>query len=143
MNDGSVMALLNLIANRRITLDKSEYVSSVVPGYRTRSMEKAMIDFPITISSTELYYYKPTITPLPPPAVNSANWKEEPVRLWYDIMGNLVHGMWRKCCAAVLGTVVTRPGIRDAEMVRVLLPGLTMAEVETVQTKQGCWRRGL
>jgi len=135
MNDGSMMALLNLIANRRITLDKSEYVSSIhglVPGYRTRSMEKAMIDFPITISPTELYY-KPPITPLPPPAANSRNWKEEPVRLWYDIMGNLVHGMWRKCCAAVLGTVVTRPGIRDAEMVRVLWPGLTMAEVETVR----------
>jgi len=135
MNDGSMMALLNLVANRRITLDKSRYVSSIhglVPGYRTRSMEKAMIDFPITISPTELYYYKHPITSPPPPAVNSTNWKEEPVKLWYDIMGNLVHGMWRKCCAAVLGTVVTRPGIRDAEMVKVLWPGLTMVEVETV-----------
>ncbi|KAF8450108.1 hypothetical protein BGX38DRAFT_1269609 [Terfezia claveryi] len=134
MNDGSMMALLNLVANRRITLDKSRYVSSVhglVPGYRTRSMEKAMIDFPIMISPTELYYCKP-MAPPPPPAVNSVNWKEEPVRLWYDIMGNLVHGMWRKCCAAVLGTVVTRPGIRDAEVVKVLWPGLTMTEVETV-----------
>lgn len=47
-------------------------------------------------------------------------------------MGNLVTGMWRKCVAAVLGTIVTRPGVRDAEIVRVLWPGLTIGEVEVI-----------
>lgn len=136
MNDGSMMVLLNLVATRRITLDKSRYVADInglISGYRTRSMEKAMIDFPISIHPTPMYYQnRPTITTLPPPVPNSSDWQREPVKLWYDIMGNLVSGMWRKCVAAVLGTIVTRPGLRDAEIVRVLWPAMTVGEVEVV-----------
>ena len=135
MNDGSMMCLLNLVAHQRITLDKSRYVSNInglVKGYRTRSMERAMIDFPITISPTHLYYTKPLIA-LPPEVVaNSPDWTQVPVRVWYDIMGNLVQGMWKKVVAAVLGTVTGRPGIGDAEVSRILCPGVTIAEVEMV-----------
>ena len=135
MNDGSMVCLLNLIAHRRINLDKSRYVNNInglVKGYRTRSMERAMIDFPITVSPTHLYYTKPLI-PLPSePVPNSHNWTQIPVRVWYDIMGNLVQGMWKKVVAAVLGTVASRPGIADAEIFRILCPAVTIAEVELV-----------
>ena len=139
MNDGCMLSLLSLIANRRVTLDKSHYHSNIhglIPGYRTRTIEKNLIDFPIFISPTPLYYQKPYFrssphSPYPPaPPPNSPDWDKQPVKLWYDIMGNIVMGMWKKCVAAVLGTVVARPGIREGEIVKVLWPGLTIVEVE-------------
>ncbi|KAF8477313.1 hypothetical protein BDZ91DRAFT_843996 [Kalaharituber pfeilii] len=156
--DGAVMALLNLLAHRRVRLDNSRYISNIhglVTGYRTRSMEKAMIDFPISVSATPLFYttttdaaitihLQPQSQPSPssvlksspastrPPILNSADWSKEPVKLWYDIMGNLVKGMWRKCVIAVLGTVVTRPGVTEGEVTRVLEPALERGEVRGI-----------
>lgn len=159
-NDGSMACLFDMMASRRIILCKSGYFADrlgLIDGYKTRGMDKDIVNFKVQIKPGPRYESKSRTLPAPPFPMGNPESRAEPIRLWVDINGKLITGMWLKVTTAVLALITSRPGIHMKEIMRVLWPGLTLIEVEEIvnwlssrgsvkynneggdDTKTGCW----
>jgi hypothetical protein len=120
-------------------------------------MDKDIVNFKVQIKPGPRYESKSRTLPAPPFPRGNPESRTEPIRLWVDINGKLITGMWLKVTTAVLALITSRPGIHMKEIMRVLWPGLTLVEVEEIvnwlasrgsvkysnegddDTKTGCW----
>ena len=157
-DDGDSMAVLNLVATRRVKLfavnpplDKWGQTDG---GYETRQMDKNRLNFEVDIVPTPTYVPGKPLEPLlVPPAphllaaagsINPSNGQRRRVNivgvgkemnripLWYDINNDPVPHIWRPVLAAVLGLLAVRPGASAVELQINLRPVLELWEVEEV-----------
>lgn len=94
-------------------------------------MDKDLFDFTVVVEATEAYPQRPKEKLLPqlPIPINNVETSHEPTRIWCDLNGNLMAGMWRRALAAVVSLAITRPGVNEHEITRNVCPGLTPREV--------------
>lgn len=98
-------------------------------------MDKKMVDFKVHLKPGPAFDWAPPSLPPPPiprGGFDSPRCGLEPISLWVGLEGNVVSGMWFKALTAVTTVITARPGIQNAEICRVLQPGVTLAEVELI-----------
>lgn len=124
-------------------------------GYETRSMPKDLVDFKVDLRANPSYASIPKITGPPPIPDGKSENPIEPIRIWVDMNGDVIKGMWLKFVTAVISMITGRPGINTMELANMLRPGATLIEVEEAvgwlmargavmtrdgsQPKDGCW----
>ena len=132
-DDGDVLAIINLIANKRITL-----VPINVPanrwgltdrGYESRQMDKRKLNFNIEIRPLPAYVEGSPLSPLPPPPCQHLQDSNSKIPLWYDIHDHIVPVMWDMARAAVLALLAVRPGINASVIERGLRPAMEEWEI--------------
>jgi hypothetical protein len=115
-------------------LERSDYVAEklgLIDGYKTRGMDKSMVNFKVHIKPGPGFESKPEPLPAPPiPRGSPDSGSRDPIRLWVGLDGNEVPGMWLKVLTAVTTVITARPGIQNQEICSVLRPGVTLIEVE-------------
>lgn len=137
-SDGESLALLNLIAHKRVRL-----VPRNVPmnrfglmdgSYRTRFMDKSRLHFEMDVVATDDYIFgNPLLSsPLPPAPRPDDHDGRPPIPVWYDIHGNFVPVMWKKVLMAVMSVVSMRTGINLKELRRCLKPSVEEWELKLV-----------
>lgn len=146
--DGDILALINLAAERRITLkpcnpprDKFGLTDG---GYLTRQIDKDKLRFGIEAlpaPESEYVYGNPLsekIANSPPPCPPRAaaaitegkgGFVPEKIPLWVDIHGNFVRVLWEFAVAAVVGIVAVRPGISARGVASMVQPSMGAWEV--------------
>ena len=144
--NGDAIAILNLLANGRITLRTKDVPlnkwGQIENGYEIRQMDKTRLFCKSIIIPCDEYVAGNPILPLPEPRGRprvdevSLEMRErgegEMIPLWYDIHGNLLRHLWGMCLAAVLCVVHTRPGISAEDVGRSVRPVLDTWEVESI-----------
>ena len=139
--NGDVMAILNLVAARRVTL-----VTKNVPmnkfghtdgDYQTRQMDKRRLFCSVEIHPLPSYVPGNPLLPLPQPPAHHLLRPPQPsikskIPLWYDIHGSFVSSMWELVLSAIMAVLVTRPGIDKEEIEKALRPALESWECEWV-----------
>lgn len=132
-DDGDVLAIMNMIANKRITL-----VPINVPankwgltdrGYESRQMDKRKLNFNIEIRPLPAYVEGSPLSPLPPPPCPHLQNSNSRIPLWYDIHDQLVPVMWDMARAAVLALLAVRPGINASVIEQGLRPAMEEWEI--------------
>ena len=132
-DDGDVLAIINMIANKRITL-----VPINVPayrwgltekGYESRQMDKRKLNFNIEIRPLPEYVEGSPLSPLPPPPCQHLQDANSKIPLWYDIHDQLVPVMWDMARAAVLSLLAVRPGINASVIEQGLRPAMEEWEI--------------
>lgn len=135
-DDGDMLAILNLIAHKRIVA-----VPVDVPmnkwgqtdgGYETRQMDKRRLNFSVELRPLPTYVQGNPLFPLPPPPCQHLQDLRAKIPLWYDIHGLLVGVMWDLALSAVLTVLTIRPGVGPAELEKVVRPAMEVWEVEMV-----------
>lgn len=143
--DGDVLAILNLIAHKRIVvvpvnppLNKWGLTDG---GYETRQMDKGRLNFTVEIRPLPAYLHGSPLHPLPPPPAPYVqqsvdlsgpgdNDDAKPkIPLWYDINDTLVPVMWDMALAAVMAVLAVRPGVSAAEIEKTVRPSLETWEI--------------
>ena len=99
-------------------------------GYETRSMSKDLVDFKVDLRPFPSYAEIPELTPPPPIPDGKSDNPIEPIRIWVDMNGDVIKGMWLKFVTAVISMVTGRPGIHTRELANMMRPGATLVEVE-------------
>jgi hypothetical protein len=141
-------------------LEKREYKANImglVNGYETRSMPKHMVDFKIDLRAEPSYVDRPTAGAVPPIPEGKTGNPIEPIRIWIDMNGNVVKGMWLRVATTVLSLITGRPGIHPREIAKMLNPGVTLVEAMDIikwlhergvvefnrelDTGTGCWSK--
>ena len=139
VEDGDMVALLNLVGNDRIKLrlgddvPKNRYGVDHEAGYQTRHLEKRKLGFTVVIEAAKGRYidgnpFEDKIWPVP----GSAEGDRAAIPLWIDIHGDLQVDLWELLICAVVGLVSTRPGIDAKELSKTLAPSLTVWEADIV-----------
>ena len=132
-DDGDVLAIINMIANKRITL-----VPINVPahrwgltdrGYESRQMDKRKLNFNIGIRPLPAYVEGSPLLPLPPPPCQHLQNASSKIPLWYDIHDHIVPVMWDMARAAVLALLAVRPGINASVIEQGLRPAMEEWEI--------------
>ena len=135
-DDGDVLAIINMLANKRITL-----VPINVPahrwgltekGYESRQMDKRKLNFNIEIRQLPAYVEGSPLSPLPPPPCQHLQDARSKIPLWYDVHDQLVPVMWDMARAAVLSLLAVRPGINANVIEQGLRPAMEEWEIEWV-----------
>ena len=135
-SDGETLAVLNLVAQRRVRLQARNVPHNkfgLMDGsYRTRFMDKQRLRFGIEVVPTEGYYVEgnPLLTHLPAPPHKHLTDETVPIPVWFDIHGNFVPIMWRKVLAAVLNALTVRAGTTVSELARVFRQSVEKHELE-------------
>ncbi|KAF7133864.1 hypothetical protein CNMCM5793_005276 [Aspergillus hiratsukae] len=140
--DGDILALINLAAERRIILkprdpprDKFGLTDG---GYLTRQIDKDKLRFVVEAHPVPEYVYgnpfREKIANTPPPcppraAVTEGGFVPEKIPLWVDIHGNFVKVLWEFAVAAVVGIVAVRPGISARGVASMVQPSMGAWEV--------------
>ncbi|KAI5793241.1 hypothetical protein EDC01DRAFT_91164 [Geopyxis carbonaria] len=135
MNDGSVACVFDMLAHGRVRLIPHDYTANImglIDGYETRGMPKHLVDFKLEVKPVPDYISRITPPPLPPVPSRNPDDPTDPIRLWFDIEGGVVKGMWLRVLTAALSLVVGRPAITTAEMTKMLKPGMTLREAQQV-----------
>ena len=132
-DDGDVLAIINMIANKRITL-----VPINVPanrwgltdgGYESRQMDKRKLNFNIEIRPLPAYVEGSPLSPLPQPPCQHLHDANSKIPLWYDIHDQIVPVMWDMAVAAVLSLLAVRPGINASVIEQGLRPAMEEWEI--------------
>lgn len=134
-DDGDVLAVFNLMANKRITA-----VSIKVPmnkwgltdGYESRLMDKKRLKFDVELRPLPEYVEGNPLAPYPPPPSQHLQDPNAKIPIWYDIHGSLVPVMWEMVLAAVLCILAMRPGAGAGEIEKAVRPALQDWEVQSV-----------
>lgn len=135
-DDGDVLAIINMLANKRITL-----VPINVPahrwgltdkGYESRQMDKRKLNFNIEIRPLPAYVDGSLLSPLPPPPCQHLQDAKSKIPLWYDVHDQLVPVMWDMARAAVLALLAVRPGISASVIEQGVRPAMEEWEIEWV-----------
>jgi hypothetical protein len=104
----------------------------LVDGYETRSMPKHMVDFKIDLRAAPSYIDRPQVGILPPIPEGKTGNPIEPIRIWIDMNGTVIKGMWLRVAITVLSLITGRPGIHAREVTNTLNPGITLVEAMDV-----------
>ncbi len=136
-SDGETLALINLVARKRVTLTPRNPPMNkfgLTEDYKTRQMDKSRLNFAIDIRPTDTYIHGNPLLPLPPPPQRHLQHPECTVEgrvpVWFDIHGNFVPVMWDLALTAVLALMVLRPGIGVTGVEKLVKPSLERWEVE-------------
>ena len=153
VEDGDMVAILNLVARGRVRLVIGDDVPRNrygIPGetaYQTRLLEKEKLYFTVLIEAVSERYVlgDPSedgrkLLPVPGKPSKEPNNKDR-IPIWFDIHGHFLREQWQLLMAGVLGLISTRPGIDVGELCRNLAPCLSVWEAEIVV--DWCHRCGL
>ena len=133
-DDGEMLAVLNLVAHRRITAvaidPPMEKWGMVDGGYETRRMDKRRLDFGIELRPLPSYISGNPLYPLPSPPKQHLEDPMAKIPLWYDIHGSLLPVMWELALAAVIAVLAIRPGVGVEEIEKNVRPAMELWEVK-------------
>ena len=111
----------------------------LVDGYETRSMPKDLVSFKLNVRATTSSFECSSVKPLSPYLEGKSGGPLEPIRIWYDINGKIIRGMWNRAVTAVLAMIIIRPSITCKELGKMIHPGMTVVEcVEVVKWLSRC-----
>ena len=138
--NGDVMAVLNLVAARRVTLVTKDVPMNKMGhtngDYQTRQMDKTRLFCSVEIRPLPSYIPGNPLIPLPPPPAYHLSPADRNIKqkipLWYDIHGHFVPSMWETVLAAILTVLAARPGINKDEVEKAMRPALEAWECEWV-----------
>ena len=132
-DDGDVLAIINMIANKRITLVPIDVPAHkwglTEKSYESRQMDKRKLNFNIEIRPLPAYVEGSPLSPLPPPPCQHLHAANSKVPLWYDIHDELVPVMWDMARAAVLALLAVRPGVNASVIEQGLRPAMEEQEI--------------
>ena len=132
-DDGDVLAIINMLANKRITLIPMNVPAQkwglTEKGYESRQMDKRKLNFNIEIRPLPTYIEGIPLLPLPPPPCQHLQNANSKIPLWYDIHDQLVPVMWDMARAAVLSLLAVRPGINASVIEQGLRPAMEEWEI--------------
>ena len=132
-DDGDVLAIINMIANKRITLVPIDVPAHkwglTEKSYESRQMDKRKLNFNIEIRPLPAYIEGSPLSPLPPPPCQHLHDANSKIPLWYDIHDQLVPVMWDMARAAVLALLAVRPGVNASVIEQGLRPAMEECEI--------------
>ena len=132
-DDGDVLAIINMIANKRITLVQINVPANrwglTDRGYESRQMDKRKLNFNMEIRPLPAYVEGSPLSPLPPPPCQHLQDSNSKIPLWYDVHDHIVPVMWDMARAAVLALLAVRPGINASVIERGLRPAMEEWEI--------------
>ena len=132
-DDGDVLAIINMLANKRITLVQIDVPANkwglTNGGYESRQMDKRKLNFNMEIRPLPAYIEGTSLLPLPPPPCQHLHDPDSKIPLWYDIHDQLVPVMWDMARAAVLSLLAVRPGISASVIEQGLRPAMEEQEI--------------
>lgn len=132
--DGDILALINLAANRRVTLKprdppRNQY-GLTDGGYLTRQMDKRKLRFFVDVLPVSPVSESPVPVPVPPSAGFPSAELAGKIPLWIDIHGNHSALLWELVTAAVMGCVASRPGISASGIAGMVRPAAAAWEIQ-------------
>lgn len=134
-DDGDVLAVFNLMANKRITavpidvpLNKWGLTDG---GYESRLMNKNRLKTGVELRPLPDYVAGNLLGPYPPPPSQHLQDPNARIPLWYDIHGALVPVMWEMVLSAVLSVLAMRPGAGAVEIEKASKPAMEAWEIES------------
>lgn len=132
-DNGDVLAIINMIANKRITLVQIDVPAHkwglTNGGYESRQMDKRKLNFNLEIRPLPAYVEGSPLLPLPKPPCQHLNNANSKIPLWYDIHDQLVPVMWDMARAAVLALLAVRPGVNASVIEQGLRPAMEEWEI--------------
>ncbi|ERF73043.1 hypothetical protein EPUS_08607 [Endocarpon pusillum Z07020] len=147
IEDGDMIAILNLTANGRIKITIGDDVPrnrwGVDPTlrYQTRKIKKENLYFTVMMEHIpEKYVFGNPLLERDAGIPDLGTGARDMIPIWRDIHGNFQHQYWDLAIAAVLGIVATRSGASVREVAKTMNPSLAMWEVECLL--EWCWRVG-
>ena len=139
--DGNMLAILNLVAERRLKLYRrnipaKEFGLNEDGDYRTRSLDKGLLNFDVDIGQSESYIGSNPLSPLPrlPQPETSTKVPAGRFPLWTDINGGELPLLWVFLLAAVMNICLARPGTTADIMVDWLGSGVEMLDIRGIMT---------
>lgn len=143
MNDGSMASILDHLESGLARLKPYDYVADkwgLIAGYKTRSMDKDLVNFKIVLEPTAAFNGRRTLPSLPPiPGVKRSETItpegkviKEAIPVWVDINNDVIKGMWLKAVTAVLSLVALQAGVNERNIEALMSPSLTAREVKLV-----------
>lgn len=149
VDDGVMVAVFNLMAMGLVRpkpgadVPRTRYgLDWENIGYRTKSMDKKVLNFGVEIVPTTQYVPGDPMsverkTPIPRGRADEPDGLIPP---WIDIHGTVQTGLWEMFVAGVIGLVAQMPGISAREVSRALTFALDEGEVELIM--QWCVQTG-
>lgn len=134
-DDGDVLAVFNLMANKRIKampINVPLYEWGLTDGYESRLMDKKRLKFDIELRPLPEYIVGNPLEPYIPPPSQHLQESNAKIPTWYDIHGSLVPVMWEMCLAAVLCVLAMRPGAGSSEIEKAMRPAMEDWEVQNI-----------
>ncbi len=135
-DDGDVLAVFNLLANKRITAVPINVPMSkwgvTVGGYESRLMDKNRLKFDVELRPLPDYVDGNPLSPYPPPPSQHLQDPNAKIPTWYDIHGSLVPVMWEMALAAIMCILAMRPGAGASEIEKSVKPAMEDWEIESV-----------
>ncbi|KAL2037504.1 hypothetical protein N7G274_009785 [Stereocaulon virgatum] len=135
-DDGDILAIINMVAEKRITLTPISIPAKkwgLTDGsYETRQMDKKLLNFDIELRPLPAYIEGIPLSPFPPPPSHHLQNPDAKIPLWYDIHDHLVPVMWEMVVAAILAVLAVRSGISAMELERAFRPAIDVWEIELV-----------
>jgi hypothetical protein len=140
MQDGEMVAIVNMVANRRckITagpagLPRGRYgLDPDATSYNTKGMGRLLTLFATTIRPTQEYVVG---DPMAAQRLEIPSWQDNgkgKIPCWIDMNGHVLKKIWEMVISAVVGLLSGRPGISPVEIEKTLGHGVTKWEVEIV-----------
>ena len=131
--DGDVLAIINMIANKRITLVPVDVPANkwglTDGGYESRQMDKRKLNFNMELRPLPAYVEGNSLSRLPQPPCQHLHNPNSKIPLWYDIHDQFVPVMWDMARAAVLALLAVRPGINASVIEQGLRPAMEEWEI--------------
>ncbi|EXJ78581.1 hypothetical protein A1O1_08982 [Capronia coronata CBS 617.96] len=142
VDDGDMVAILNLTAAGQITakpgtdVPDSRYgIDHERIGYRTRNMDKKLLNFSAVLVPTEAYVFgnpRHEQGRQPPIPRGQADEPKGHIPPWIDIHGNVQPALWEMFLVGVIGLIVQLPGVTSVDISRALGYALDHTEVELI-----------
>lgn len=140
MQDGEMVAIVNMVANRRckITagpagLPRGRYgLDPDATNYNTKGMGRLLTLFATMIRPTQEYVVG---DPMAAQRLEIPSWQDNgqgKIPCWIDMNGHVLQKIWEMVISAVVGLLSGRPGISPVEIERTLGHGVTKWEIEIV-----------
>lgn len=136
VDDGEMIALLNLIASGRLSIRAGDDVPKgrygldwQNKGYQTRLIDKTILRFGVMIGpdgpNEYLFGIPGKERRLPIPRGDMDEYFDQgrrtgKVPMWFDVLGNFQHEVWGMVVAAIIGLISIRCGIDKVEIRRTL-----------------------
>ncbi|ODQ54343.1 hypothetical protein SAICODRAFT_29499 [Saitoella complicata NRRL Y-17804] len=141
-NNGSIAAILELIADKRVTLQPLEEDKiGMIRGWSndgiSRMMDRRHLEFPILVVPTDRFFAadavraESTTTATSEDAFATTN-QEIGRRTWINIHGKRIEHVWSSWVSAVLATAMARPGLSQAAMLKALHPAVMPGELRDI-----------
>ena len=148
IEDGDMIAILNLTANGRIKITSGDDVPrnrwGVDPKlrYQTRKIKKENLYFTVMMEhSPEKYVFGNPLLERDAAIPDLGTGGRDMIPIWRDIHGHFQRQYWDLAIAAVLGILASRSGASVREVAKTMNPSLAMWEVECLL--EWCWSVGV